>query len=512
MNHKTLPNYVFVEILNYLARAINNRMVQYKLIEKISLVSKEWRFKILPRINFSHVFFYITNNKRIEELQALLNRGVRSAFIRINPRAEMKSVEPLHLKHFQNLKLPKNFNASRVDIIAYFGDTTITTPHIFIKEILDIFKKIDVLDLENYNSTTQNLSPNFFGDIRKLEFTNCCITAQDVNDIIEKTKCISLVLRSTPSYSIITDDSKQYLMDDIYKYCETNKTMESLSVYNFYWRGSFGVGLSLINNNTTLTELNLTNLHGDIPNIKINNNTIKKFYYDNRTSLQFIRRWDSPSALQSINFGLLEEQDIALVGRNFRSLNSVSVCGDTPVDVIIDLIRLNNPFERFHIDTGDNINFKNHNELVNALLQNNKLKYLHFSITLPPDALCAFIKSQHPTIRSLKANIESSTLVQATEVLKYNTTLEKLEFTFEKDSTSERQTIVMDTVIEIIKHNLNLVSLDCLYFDAELQNSQLDQLIQFIDLNPYLIRFSIYKNNKIPKVLQTFLANKLIDF
>ncbi|KYQ90931.1 hypothetical protein DLAC_07807 [Tieghemostelium lacteum] len=506
MNCQILPNYVFIKILNYLARRANQRKIYFKLIEKVSLVSKEWRYKILPKLRFTHLTCYLPHGMKILEIQSLVDRGVFILPIRISLSAEITS-ESLSLK---TLQLPNDFIASTVVATISFENLTDKTSQQVHNEILGKFKKITTMDIVNFNSTFHHLTPNFFDGIRKLELSSCNILIETIVDIVERTKGESLLLRSTPTYNI--GIKNEYLMDSIYKYCEGNQTLKSLSVYNFHWKGSNSAAISLIHNNSTLTELNLTNLCGDMPSdVKINNRMIKRFYYESSRIKDFLRLWDSPSALEYTSLGTLLPDDIPLIRNNFKSLSSVVISGSTSIELIIDLILLNNPIEKFHIDVGTKLYA---NELVKALQFNNNLTELYISNILPLDALSQFLNSQHPTIRSLRTTLVSSTLIQVKGLLLDHKILEKLAFVFSV-TRDTKPTEIINTITEIIKHNHKLISFDCQYFDTQLQGSQLNQIIQLIDLinlNPNLLRFSIFQNNNIPKVLQTFLTNKLIDF
>ncbi|KYR01776.1 hypothetical protein DLAC_01788 [Tieghemostelium lacteum] len=503
----TLPHYIILKILRIITNTLGESKSIFSFINRISLVSKEWKEVLLPKLNFEDSLHI--DKKSIRYLQILLEKGLLKNFnlkilisddtynelsvlfqdkqFRVGVLDENEEYQTtqvtdldIHASKFDVFELPDDFRP--LHSLSFFqGSLKQVAFYLLPKWSLDrllsfrpfkYIKDLEFNDMEIPFQLSESLKP-----LERLETLNLIsvkITVANIISCIKQFNLTTLLLQSTP----YGHSPERY--DEMLSVASESTSLTSLSIFSYFMKTSTEALINLINVNLNLTRLCVCNIHRqenqnfNQKKQEIRNQTLKHLYIDNNSE-NFLTSWGDVSALTSVQFSDFGQIECSCVKMfHYKSLNTLSITRCTETSLICDIVSLNLSFsllnllgpikfDRGALSAAISKNSKiatfyhaeSDKELVMELLllQHQPLKSLH--IVTPNDEITemedAIIKSKH--VKQLTMNTKpiefDQTFNSLIRVIKGNFSITNLSFpaSSENQMVTSEQLLILDDAL-----------------------------------------------------------------
>ncbi|KYQ90298.1 hypothetical protein DLAC_08901 [Tieghemostelium lacteum] len=495
-------HHIYIKIINQLSDIIpSTDPCTFKLIEKITTISREWNEKVVPFVKI-YLDLQIYDIDTLKRLKLLLNRKVTGYSFYISPQIEDSEIE----ETFSDLKEPPyKWEMSRLAFDISKSNTITNRWNIAQK-----YFRFDTLSLNAFNSDNVQLPPwSMFSGIENLELYSQTISANDLAIAIK-----TFSLKSLFMYQVKLSGSTDTSL--LFKILGENTTLTNFSMYFCNFKMSKQLVRDLLNSNKTLTTFSIDSHSiesGQLDSTdEITNNTVSSIFVDTHSD-DILKAWKGPNCLSHISIKELQNHYIKSIEMYYKSLNRVSIHSAQTKQILIDLVHLNHPFSILQLKSGClnavNIDF------ITAIKSNNHLKELEFAFTAPVLVILQFLKLQHPTIHRFATSYVTNTenlLQQLSSDLIANQyitdfSLKSLNHTITPLKSKQDFGILLN----ILQQNNRILSFSFLALDLKLEkdSEQYLSIKNLIQQNPLIFNLQISFNPS--KSFQNLLTEHLIS-
>ncbi|KYQ91065.1 hypothetical protein DLAC_07967 [Tieghemostelium lacteum] len=471
-----LPNYLIINILNILSSYTQFKLNLFSLIEKISLVSREWKDSLLTKVNFE--FGMLSDRGSFQFIRSLLDRGLTRISISISgkrglvddaihllnhPKISEITIGTLHLYTMTKdtqLNLENNLKPLRA---FEFHETPDQMDLLWDRLKLNrSFNLIDTLCM----SLDLNIL-KYFKNIQNIHFHQQRIEIATILKLVQEINPKSLKLHSTPyGYG-------QETYHELFKWILESDRIETFIVNNQYVSVNRADYLAMINH-PTLTTFHASYINGSTPvSVPIRNSRLRE-YIDFNGDNKIIESWECLSNLRSIKMINLTETTMQCISKfHYKNLQKIYI--DNSIEdifILCKLVEQNLSFHTLHIyDNKKRINSK---LFMKSLKSNNTLRSLivHYG---DPEFYRDILKLEHPTIKKFKIQTTSQNIQYFEQDIINNKTITQLDIQTKNMEFNGS----FKSLLNIINNNKTL---NVIGFPAPLQHQKLDNdEVQLLD-------------------------------
>ncbi|KYQ90232.1 hypothetical protein DLAC_08833 [Tieghemostelium lacteum] len=481
MTNLPLPNYIILKILNNLASQFKQLPVILEFLRIASLVCKDWKEKLIPKIDFYTLSIDMNYKyKTYKEFKDILKFNING--FTVNFQENDQSVYDLIFNDKHKTSIAKSFIVKTLDI----------------KNSFDKLKLLDeyfggITGIEGINSGGKKLSLKQLSDLplrrtlTHLDLSSILIDPDDLISFVDSQPLDHLTLKSTPyGYEGLSDS-----VDKLYIYMKSNKTITSFNIFNYFYAGSKSLVIDLLNSNSNITEMCVTNLTKTFPEDiendphekerrqllnKIQNNTLKKLYVDSNLDW-FHKWWDFTSAIKELTLSPFGTEELSLVTNSHGLLKTLTVGQISDPNLVCELIKKNTSITHLIIYQS---NWDVNQVFLEALNSNTVIQSIKL-LSITADRFKALLNLNHSSLFELIVKLESAKdfLDSKKEICNCNYIKSlKIELNSEHFN-DETYSSLFEVVLNIIKSNLNLISFECATFNR-LDKNQLNSLISVL--------------------------------
>ncbi|KYQ91173.1 hypothetical protein DLAC_08084 [Tieghemostelium lacteum] len=517
-----LPNYLIINILNILFSTIRSSINNFSLIETISLVSREWKNSILPRLHIDFGRKIPMDSLFFRAIDGLLNRGLTklSLFLLFINSQTDKSISLLNHPKISNINFGiLRFNNMTLELMESLTDNfkyvkelgIVCKPTVSDKDqqkIVDMIKgfkslhNIEILHL----SHCQLNCVDCFRNLKHISLSNFKITMGKIIDLIYSVKPQSITLQSTPYQN--NETNYDILITEVMK-CHF---ITSFQIFNYFLEFTETSFIEILQH-PTITKLSLiANLPHELPTFEIRNTVLKSIYYDAPNNYNLSDNWQCISNLKTINVSLLTKKTVDnLVAYHNKKLKKL-VITRYDFSVLCELIATNLSLKK--LSTLFCVPDKSIPEmLVRSLKLNNNLTSLKLGDD-NPEAFKEILRLDHPTLIDFTMDYSHEiTLEEFEHDIIYNKSLRSLSLFFKfTDIDSGFQSI-----ISILSNNKTLlhISFPQPLEHKQLSPNQLDSLDNALSQSPQWRSIHMYgfsQTSFLKPIKFPLFYKRLIDY
>ncbi|KYQ92005.1 hypothetical protein DLAC_06830 [Tieghemostelium lacteum] len=475
---------------------IKNNYNVFSLIQKVSLVSREWKDVILPRIFIK--FHCVRDEEIMRRIDKLLQRDFVNLSIDLYIQDQSDEVMSLLLNAkssqvtFDSLKLhmdkiewspPDHYKPIHtLGLGGYIEDKTSYQKFMETIKNYQSFRDIETINIISVN-LIEHLSA--FKKLTSIDLSSLRIQLDPIIEMVKQIKPKTLTLQSTPYGYGISDQN----FDRLFNVIREIDTIESFEVFNYFLVTTNKSFVDMLHH-PSLTILSVTNLKGEMPNpLVIRNSKLKKLYSDIDSTNLIVDAWDCQSSLKSLRIDLLNQQTLDCI-KKFHSVNLQKLDIDKVDDlkVFIDLLDQKNlSFKMLNISSPISTN-TNYEPLLKSIKSNQTITSFKFS-NEEPEFLKEFLKITDKDYDHLTLNTNSSTIEDYVKEISENTTFSAISIRtrpMEFDSSFK-------AILKILKHNKTLINVE---FPSPtesqvLNETQYEKLKKVISNSPQLLKIKM---------------------
>ncbi|KYQ94115.1 hypothetical protein DLAC_04395 [Tieghemostelium lacteum] len=510
-SNPSLPMYIVIKILKHLYSYFFKEELSIKFLKLISLVSKDFKDKIVPLIR-KNITKHVYN---IESLKLCLNKLVPI------------SLDLGYDFHLNDEELINEYSKEAYDCIRgnleslYLGYNVISkySSKLFVpssenlKNLSVIFGKQDIIssdDTKELPKSVDNLSCDFLGDLQSSESGEITIDLDGLLQPLENLNRISLRILKPAAVNFNFDPLKnlKYLVSlslnarNIHQYTILLITRElehlnSLSIFaELDYREISSMILSILsennkllffklkpktytcnidsvieglNRNTKLLDLHIISdgpFRKCKPTLKLTNTTLQK------TNIKALyRQWKVTSSIHTI---YIDSNELILNSLLFKyikiyhtNIKVMHIEGPGNISTVYEILKLNSPNLKTLVygsdilltETDDIAQFESH--FYESLKINKYIQNLTISTSLTSPPLCQFLKDfHHPSLTDLSMNRITfwDNLESLTESLILNRNLQSIELLelYDIPETPLDQSTYLKLICSVLEQNHNI--------------------------------------------------------